>query len=59
MPKYDFKCEKCQKTSDSFFPIQDGPSPAIVCPHCGGEAFRVYSNFALQFKGGGWGGSSN
>ena len=59
MPKYDFKCESCQKTSESFFPIQEGPAPAIVCPECGKEAFRVHSVPAVAFKGGGWGGSSN
>jgi putative FmdB family regulatory protein len=58
MPKYDFKCTSCQEVSDAFFPIQDGPAPAIVCK-CGGEAFRVHSAPAAHFKGGGWGGSNN
>lgn len=53
MPKYDFKCETCQKTCESFFPIEDGPAPAVMCD-CGGEAFRVYSNFGIQFKGSGF-----
>lgn len=55
MPKYDFKCGVCQKTSEAFFPIADGPSPAIVC-ECGGEAFRVLTATPAHFKGGGWGG---
>lgn len=55
MPNYDFKCTTCQETTESFFPIQDGPSPAIVC-RCGGEAFRVFEAVNAQFKGGGWGG---
>ena len=56
MPKYDFKCVTCQVTSEAFFPIADGPAPAIVC-ECGGEAFRVFEPVPAQFKGGGWGGS--
>jgi len=55
MPDNDYKSTKCQEITKSFFPIQDGPSPAIVCK-CGGEAFRQYSTFGIQFKGGGWGG---
>lgn len=58
MPNYDFKCVDCQETSESFFPIADGPSPAIVCPKCGKEAFRVYDATSAVFKGGGWGGSN-
>lgn len=56
MPKYDFKCTTCQETSEAFFPIADGPAPAIVC-ECGGEAFRVHTATPAHFKGGGWGGS--
>jgi putative FmdB family regulatory protein len=55
MPKYDFKCSSCQKITESFFPIQEGPAPAIIC-ECGMEAFRVYAATPAQFKGGGWGG---
>jgi putative FmdB family regulatory protein len=55
MPKYDFKCTKCTEITEEFFPIAQGPSPAIVCK-CGGEAFRVYDATPAQFKGGGWGG---
>jgi putative FmdB family regulatory protein len=55
MPDYDYKCSKCQEVTESFFPISDGPSPAIVCK-CGGESFRQYSTFGIQLKGGGWGG---
>lgn len=56
MPKYDFKCIKCQQVSDPFFPIQEGPPPAIIC-ECGGEAFRVHTVPAVAFKGSGWGSS--
>ena len=56
MPKYDFKCIKCQQVTDPFFPIQDGPPPAIIC-ECGGEAFRVHTVPAVAFKGSGWGSS--
>ncbi len=55
MPNYEYKCEECLEVSESFFPIEQGPAPAVVCK-CGGEAFRQYSNFGVQFKGGGWGG---
>jgi putative FmdB family regulatory protein len=55
MPTYEYKCAVCQETSESFFPITDGPAPAVMCK-CGGEAFRQFSSFAIQLKGGGWGG---
>lgn len=55
MPNYDFKCPTCQKVTESFFPIADGPAPAIMC-ECGKEAYRVYEATPAQFKGGGWGG---
>ena len=56
MPKYDFKCESCQTVVESSFPIEQGPAPAIVCEHCGNEAFRIYEATPSHFKGGGWGG---
>ncbi len=55
MPNYEYKCVTCLSTFESFFPIAEGPSPAVVC-ECGGEAFRQYSTFGIQLKGGGWGG---
>lgn len=55
MPNYDFKCETCQEVTESFFPIADGPAPAIICK-CGHEAYRVYDTVSSVFKGGGWGG---
>jgi putative FmdB family regulatory protein len=55
MPNYEYKCVSCQEVSESFFPIQAGPAPAITCS-CGHEAFRVFSHFGIQLKGGGWGG---
>jgi putative FmdB family regulatory protein len=55
VPNYDYKCEECQKVSESFFSIGTGPAPAIVC-ECGAEAFRQFSTFGIHLKGGGWGG---
>ena len=55
MPNYDFKCDHCRKVTESFFPIAEGPAPAIMC-ECGKEAFRVYEAVNSVFKGGGWGG---
>jgi putative FmdB family regulatory protein len=55
MPNYEYKCDSCQKLTESFFPIADGPAPAIVC-ECGKEAFRQFSNFGIYLKGSGWGG---
>jgi predicted nucleic acid-binding Zn ribbon protein len=40
--------------SEASFPIEDGPSPAIVC-ECGLEAYRVFEAIPAQFKGTGWG----
>jgi putative FmdB family regulatory protein len=55
MPDYEYKCIKCLEVSEHFFPIVDGPTAAVLCK-CGGEAFRQYSTFGIQLKGGGWGG---
>jgi putative FmdB family regulatory protein len=55
MPDYEYKCESCLKIISSFFPMKDGPAPAVMCS-CGNEAFRVFSSPGVQFKGGGWGG---
>jgi putative FmdB family regulatory protein len=55
MPNYEYKCPHCFKESEQFFPIQDGPEPAVVCA-CGKEATRKFSSFAIQLKGNGWGG---
>ena len=55
MPNYEYKCPNCQMVTESFFPIADGPAPAIMC-ECGHEAFRKFSDFGIQLKGGGWGG---
>lgn len=55
MPNYEYKCPHCFEESEQFFPIQDGPAPAVMCS-CGKEATRKFSSFAIQLKGSGWGG---
>jgi putative FmdB family regulatory protein len=56
MPNYEYQCPHCKAESEQFFPIVDGPSPSVVCSGCGKEASRKFSSFAIQLKGGGWGG---
>lgn len=56
MPNYEYKCPDCLEMSEAFFPIQDGPTPSIICKKCGQAANRFYSDFGIQLKGGGWGG---
>ena len=58
MPNYEYKCPHCFEMSEQFFPIQDGPTPSILCTKCGLEANRYYSDFSIQLKGGGWGGQA-
>lgn len=57
MPNYEYKCPHCFTETEQFFPIVDGPAPSVLC-QCGKEAVRKFSNFAIQLKGGGWGGQS-
>lgn len=55
MPNYEYKCPHCNEESEHFFPIIDGPAPNVMCT-CGKASVRKYSSFAIQLKGGGWGG---
>lgn len=51
MPIYEYKCVKCQISMELEKSIHEEADP-----NCCGEAMRrVYSSFAITFKGTGWG----
>src|SRR6185437_14989890 len=52
MPLYEYKCHSCGKTFEVIQKFSD--EPLKVHPECGGEAERLLSAPALQFKGSGW-----
>lgn len=52
MPLYEYRCRECDRT---FVKLERVTAPATgSCPDCGGEATRLISAPALQFKGSGW-----
>lgn len=52
MPLYEYKCHGCGKTFEVIQKFSD--DPLNTHPECGGEAERLLSAPALQFKGSGW-----
>ena len=52
MPLYEYKCKGCGKTFEVIQKFSD--EPLKTHPECGGEAERLLSPPALQFKGSGW-----
>ncbi len=53
MPLYEYRCEKCGRTTEV---IQSfGDKPLRSCPHCRSRRIRkLLSSPAIQFKGSGW-----
>lgn len=54
MPKYDYRCSVCGGQQEVEKSIYTDSDYSPVC--CSSSMERVWSNFAVQFKGGGWGG---
>ena len=54
MPKYDYKCSVCGGQQEVERSIHSDSDSAPIC--CGASMERVWSNFGIHFKGGGWGG---
>lgn len=52
MPAYDFRCTEC----DAVFEVtrKMGSTGAESCPHCGGDAKRVFTPVGVAFKGTGF-----
>ena len=52
MPLYEYKCRKC---GHRFEKIESfSASTTKKCPKCGGQAERMLTAPAIQFKGSGW-----
>lgn len=52
MPLYEYICNKCGKRFEALQKFSD--EPLKTHDECGGEAERLLSAPALQFKGSGW-----
>lgn len=55
MPKYDYRCDKCNVTKMRELPIAHHDLK-IFC-ECGEQMNKVFTPPAIHFKGGGWGGN--
>jgi putative FmdB family regulatory protein len=52
MPTYEYACTEC---GHEFELVQTFSDAAIsICPKCGGEVTKVFSNVGVVFKGGGF-----
>jgi putative FmdB family regulatory protein len=52
MPTYEYACAKCGHQFEAVQSFSD--KPISICPKCGGEVQKVYSNVGVVFKGGGF-----
>jgi putative FmdB family regulatory protein len=52
MPTYEYACSKCGHAFEAVQSFSD--APITVCPECGGEVQKVFSNVGVVFKGGGF-----
>jgi putative FmdB family regulatory protein len=52
MPTYEYACSKCGHEFEAVQSFSD--APITVCPKCGGEVKKVFSNVGVVFKGAGF-----
>jgi putative FmdB family regulatory protein len=52
MPLYEYRCKTCLATFEVIQKFSD--ARVETCRSCGGEAQRMFSAPAIQFKGTGW-----
>jgi putative FmdB family regulatory protein len=52
MPTYEYACAKCGHEFEAVQSFSD--EPISVCPECGGEVKKVFSNVGVVFKGAGF-----
>ena len=52
MPTYEYACSKCGHEFEAVQSFSD--TPITVCPECGGEVKKVFSNVGVVFKGAGF-----
>lgn len=57
MPLYSYKCPLCSAKLEVSHGMSD--SPKFTCDNCKVEMVKLLGVGAVQFKGGGWGSSSN
>jgi putative FmdB family regulatory protein len=58
MPRYEYKCVKCEDTIIVSRSIHDD-DPGYTCEKCNEPMQQVMGNISLSFKGTGWSGKSN
>lgn len=54
MPKYDYKCDKCNSVIEITRSFDEDSSP--MCTSCNSTMVRQWSVTPAIFRGGGWGG---
>ena len=52
MARYDYKCTDCDIIFEVEHPMSEHPE--VLCPTCGKKAGRVFGNYGVEFKGGGF-----
>lgn len=52
MPKYDYKCDTCEKVVEIQKSIND--SNIELCESCGSEMNKIYGAIGVTFKGSGF-----
>lgn len=51
MPRYEYKCKKCNKSFEALHGVDD---QVDACKHCGGKVRRVFHPVGIVFKGPGF-----
>jgi putative FmdB family regulatory protein len=57
MPSYDYACDACGHTAEATHSISY--TGGYKCTQCQDPMRKLFSAPAIQFKGGGWGGSGS
>ncbi|MGA0113823.1 MAG: FmdB family zinc ribbon protein [Candidatus Nanopelagicaceae bacterium] len=52
MPTYQYQCNACEHTFEAVQSFTD--APISVCPECGKNVRKIYSNVGIVFKGSGF-----
>jgi len=52
MPRYDYRCKKCNAVIEISHKITEDPK--LLHEQCGGELLRCIVNIHVAYKGSGW-----
>ncbi|NDB36744.1 MAG: zinc ribbon domain-containing protein [Actinobacteria bacterium] len=52
MPTYQYQCNACEHAFEIVQSFTD--KPISICPECGKEVRKIYSNVGIVFKGSGF-----